>query len=171
MIRIVKATSADAPVLTPLAEKTFWESHGHSAPETDIRNFVAEKYNEDALRNELTDPANIFHFIYADEKLAGFSKIIFDQPIAAVPEQRITKLERIYILGEMLGQPLGHELLQFNIALAKKRQQQGMWLFVWQENKRALRFYERAGFVTVGNFFYKISETHSNPNFQMYLQF
>lgn len=171
MIRILQANAADATLLTPLAQKTFWESHGHSASETDIRNFVEWNYNEAALRKELSDPANIFHFIYADDKLVGYSKIIFDQPIAAVDEPHITKLERIYILGEMLGRPLGHELLQFNIELAKKQQQQGMWLFVWQENHRALRFYERAGFVTVGNFFYKISETHSNPNFQMYLKF
>jgi ribosomal protein S18 acetylase RimI-like enzyme len=64
---------------------------------------------------------------------------------------------------------LGQQLLDFNINLIKENNQAGVWLFVWQENERAINFYIKNGFVVIGSFEYKISENHSNPNYQMLL--
>jgi ribosomal protein S18 acetylase RimI-like enzyme len=54
--------------------------------------------------------------------------------------------------------------------IASANNQKGMWLFVWQKNERAIKFYKKNGFEIIGNFNYKISETHSNPNYQMFLK-
>ena len=82
--------------------------------------------------------------------------------------ENITKLERIYLLKEFY---LGAELFEYNVRLAKENNQKGMWLFVWVENERAVNFYKKNGFVIIGSHDFKISETHSNPNHQMFLGF
>ncbi|MEO6707056.1 MAG: hypothetical protein ABIN04_14540, partial [Ginsengibacter sp.] len=65
---------------------------------------------------------------------------------------------------------LGYNLFEFNRNLARTNNQKGIWLFVWKENERAIRFYKKNGFEVIGNFDFKISETHSNPNYQMLLK-
>jgi diamine N-acetyltransferase len=171
MHEIIKATEKDVALLSSLATNTFIESHGHSAPAADINNYIAEKYNEAILKEELSDPQNIYHIIYYDEKPAGYSKIVYNQPYENSVQQNITKLERIYILQEFYNVQLGKALLQFNVALAKQNQQAGMWLYVWKENTRAFNFYAKVGFIIIGSHNFKISATHSNPNYRLLLMF
>jgi ribosomal protein S18 acetylase RimI-like enzyme len=66
---------------------------------------------------------------------------------------------------------IGLELLKFNIVLSQKNKQTGMWLFVWTQNLKALKFYNNAGFEIIGKHDFEISSTHSNPNFQMLLKY
>jgi ribosomal protein S18 acetylase RimI-like enzyme len=168
---IIKAGANDAQLLSEIAVPTFIESHGHSAKPEDINIYVTEKCSQDFFKKELSDPKNIYHFIYHDNKVAGYSKIIFDTPYANAQENKITKLERIYLLREFYGLKLGQELIQHNIDLSKKNHQKGIWLFVWIENPRAINFYKRNGFAIIGSYDFKISENHSNPNYQMLLKF
>ena len=46
-----------------------------------------------------------------------------------------------------------------------------MWLNVWVENYRAIKFYEKNDFKKVADISFKISETRFNPNYQMYLEY
>jgi diamine N-acetyltransferase len=170
MPEIIKATEKDTTVLVTLATTTFIQSHGHSAPAADINNYIAEKYNEAVLNEELNDPQNIYHIIYHNEKPAGYSKINFNQAYENSAVQNITKLERIYILQEFYNLKLGLALLQYNIELAKQNQQTGLWLYVWKENTRAFNFYTKAGFIIIGSYNFKISATHANPNHQLLLR-
>ena len=171
MISIVKAKEEDYQLLTEIGKATFLESHGHSASKANIDQYVSEKYNHDAFRYELSDPQNIYHIIYYKQQPAGYSKIIFNAPHSNIKEGNVTKLERIYLLKEFYSLKLGAELLKFNIELSRQNKQAGMWLFVWKENPRALNFYKKAGFEVIGSYDFKLTETHSNPNHQMYLKY
>ena len=169
MISIAKVTKEQSQPLSELSRITFLESHGHSAAAEDINNFIAENYNEVALKKELQDVKNIFHILYYNNKAAGLSKIILNYSHPNCKIENVAKLERIYLLKEFYDLRLGQQLLDFNINLIKENNQAGVWLFVWLENERAIHFYKKNGFVVIGNFEYKISETHSNPNHQMIL--
>jgi ribosomal protein S18 acetylase RimI-like enzyme len=171
MVSITKATEKDAALLSELAKITFIQSHGHSAGKEDLDSYMTEKYREDIFKQELSDPLNIYHLLYYNAQPAGFSKIIFDEPYAESIVKNITKLERIYLLKEFYDLKLGKELFDFNAALAKKNNQAGIWLFVWKENERAFKFYKKNGFKIIGSYDFKISERHSNPNYQMVLIF
>jgi len=63
---------------------------------------------------------------------------------------------------------LGYQLFNFNIKLCKKLDQVGIWLNVWTENTRAINFYRKVGFKKIGEYNFKISPTHSNPNHQLF---
>ncbi|MCH2234185.1 MAG: GNAT family N-acetyltransferase [Crocinitomicaceae bacterium] len=171
-IKIVRATSEDATLIAELGEKTFWESHGNSAEKKHVQNFIDNVYNPTAQRKELLDKLNEVYIIYCNNQPAGFSKIIFNSPHEIISGKiNTTKFDRIYILKEFYGQGIGKALFDFNVDLAKKNQQTGLWLFVWVENKRAVRFYETCGFEKIGVHEYRLSPTHTNPNHIMYLEF
>lgn len=46
-----------------------------------------------------------------------------------------------------------------------------MWLYVWKGNDRAIQFYKKAGFKIVGDGFFRLTDTHANPNWQMFLRY
>ena len=54
---------------------------------------------------------------------------------------------------------------------ARKNNQAGLWLYVWTGNDRAIAFYKKKGFKIIADTEFKISPTHSNPNYWMYYQF
>ena len=169
MTSIVKAKEEDFKLLADIGRISFIESHGNSASAVDINMYVSEKYNYDVFKEELNDQKNIYHIIYQNNRPAGYSKIIFNVPHTNIQMENVTKLERLYLLKEFYGLKSGYELFNFNVELSKQNKQEGMWLFVWKENRQAVRFYEKIGFKVIGSYDFKLTETHSNPNHQMVL--
>lgn len=169
MISIVKATLQDAPLLAKIGQQTFMESHGKSAPEKDLNNYMENNLSVENFKNELADSSNIYHLVYSNNRATGYSKIILNTSNKNLKEENITKLERLYILKEFYNLKLGYQLLLFNVNLAKQNSQIGLWLNVWTENKRAINFYKKTGFKIIGEYLFKISTTHSNPNHQFFL--
>ena len=171
MISIVKAEEKDAPLLAHIGRQSFIESHGRSATPTVIDEYVSDKFNLEVMQQELRDLNNFYFIIYHNEQPAGYSKIIFDATHPNISLPHVTKLERLYLLETFYELRLGAELTQFNIDLSKEHHQNGMWLFVWTENERALRFYKKMGFQAIGNFDFKLTDAHANPNYQMLLTY
>lgn len=171
MVRIEKGNIPQLKSFTEVAKTSFLESHGHSASEEDIQNYINSNFNEEQNKTELNNPLSEYHFIFHNDELVGYSKVIFNSGIDPVKETNISKLERIYLLQKVHGTGLGKMLFDFVIELAKTNHQKGIWLFVWIENHRAVNFYQKMGFKIVGSHDFKISETHTNPNHQMYLKF
>jgi ribosomal protein S18 acetylase RimI-like enzyme len=171
MINIIKATVNDADVIAQLGKQTFIESHGHSAQKADIDVFVAKYYNTLTVAKEFDNPMVEYHLIKLNGLAVGFSKIEISSPDNNIPEQHVTKLARLYLLDGYHGQNLGASLFNFNIDLSKTKNDKGIWLHVWVENKKAIRFYQKNGFKIVGEHDYEISKTHTNPNHVMYLKY
>lgn len=169
MNTILRATDKDAEVLVNIGITSFLESHGHSAAKEDIDDYVMSKFDVNTFSKELKDTNNHFYIISHDGIAVGYSKVIFDCPHQNVDLKYVTKMERLYLLKEFHHLKLGLELFNFNLQLSKKKNQSGIYLFVWTENNRALTFYNKLGFKIIGNTYFKISENHSNPNYQMLL--
>jgi ribosomal protein S18 acetylase RimI-like enzyme len=170
-IELRRGQPDDASKLTPLARQTFVESHGHSASDGDIGQYMERKLAEDILRDELADPANWYTLAFLDGMLAGYAKIIFNQPHRVIAATPVAKLERIYTLASVHGRGVGQALWEHQLELAREHGQKGVWLYTWTENHRAIAFYRRNGMVVAGRHDFEISATHSNPNHLMWLDF
>jgi GNAT superfamily N-acetyltransferase len=170
-MRIIKAGPEHAEDLAEIGKNSFWESHGHSASEEDITAYIVRHFNAEAFRKDLTEAANLYHIIYHENQMAGYSKMILNQSNENIVMQPLAKLERLYLTKSFYGLCIGALLFDYNLELAKKMGQKGMCLAVWKDNHRAIKFYVKQGFKTVGTYDFKISETHANPNHIMYLGF
>ena len=169
MVQITTPSPADIPLLSALARKALWESHGHSAAYEDMALYINTKLSEESLLTELLDERNSFYWMHHEGRPAGYSKIILDCPHELVAAQNVTKMERLYFLEAFHGLGLEKQLFDFNLNIAKQANQAGIWLYVWKENRRAILFYQKMGFEIVGEGLFKISDTHYNPNHVMYL--
>ena len=171
MIQIEKATTDDADLLKNLAIATFEESHGHSASNEDIQSYINAKFNLDSIISELAESENLFYLIHFNNELVGYSKIILNSVYNEKTPSNSTKLERLYVLKKHHGTPIGRTLMDFNIQLARDNNQCGMWLYVWTENHRAIRFYKKFGFLKIAETIFQISAKHANPNWIMNMTF
>ncbi len=171
MIEIRKATLKDVELISEIAGKTFIESHGHSASELNISNYVKHNYNVDTFIKELQNSENNYYLVYYNKVLAGFSNIQFNKIYPKIENKAVAKLDRIYILKSFYGLTIGKVLFDFNEKLAIENHQFGIWLYVWTENERSIQFYSKNNFKIKDNTFFEISKTHSNPNYIMYKEF
>lgn len=146
-------------------------AHGHSAPKKDISSYIEANFSVENFKKEISNPDFEYYLIYHSSKVAGFSKIIFNDKNIHIPDNHVTKMERLYLLKEFYGLDIGLKLMNFNSKLAQKKEQFGIWLEVWIENFRAIKFYEKVGFKIVGKANFTVSKAHSNPNYIMYLKF
>ena len=171
MVSIVRATDKDFKLLADLGKKTFFESHGLSAEQKDLDTYSNTRYSYDFLKKDLKDSNNIYHIIFFENRPVGYSKIIPNYPNLIIESKNVTKLEKIFLLKEYYDQKLGAQLFNYNVSISKALHQSGMWLYVWIENPRAINFYIKNGFKIIGNYDFKVSETHTNPNYQMFLKY
>ena len=171
MITIRKATIEDVDILSSLSKEAFLPAHGHSAPKKDISSYIQANFSVDNFKKEIKNSAFEYYLIYHTSNIAGFSKVIFNYPTHHIAHVKVTKMERLYLLKEFYGLEIGLKLMDFNTKLAQKKEQSGIWLEVWIENFRAIKFYKKVGFEIVGKANFTVSKTHSNPNYIMYLEF
>ena len=99
-----------------------------------------------------------FYFAYLKNELVGYFKL---NKIAAQAEQfaeQSIELERIYVVEDFQNQGIGKLMLLKAIEFAQKYKPKFIWLGVWQENKNAVRFYEKLGFQKFGTHPYFIGK-------------
>jgi ribosomal protein S18 acetylase RimI-like enzyme len=171
MVHIRKATIEDIASIEEIGSTTFLETYLVNTPKAAVETFIEKAFDSDTLAEELRNPNIHYYFIYHNDALAGYSKIIFNAPNINIDNQQITKLDRLYVLKEYHGKNIGKQLFQQTIEVSKKEQQNGLWLYVWIENKRAINFYKKNNFKVVGQFDFILSETRSNPNDVLYLAY
>ena len=170
-ILIRRAKEDDHKIIVDIGRVAVELAHRDSCSPADMDDYLTKHYNEDAIREELNNPANIYHIIFCDDQPAGFSKIVLNAEHPNIPNKNVTKLDRIYLLSSFYDRKLGFHLLHHNVAFSKENDQCGMWLFTWTENQRAVNFYKRNGFTIIGDHKFKVSDTHYNPNYHMYLSY
>jgi ribosomal protein S18 acetylase RimI-like enzyme len=171
MVSFKSLTDSDAGLLATIGRVTLLESHGHSSTEEVMQAYVTKSFSEEACRAELTNAANVFSAVFYNNQPAGYFKIIYNKPHPATLIVPITKLERLYLLKEFYDLKLGHLLLQQAIENSKAGGDKGMWLEVWQGNDRAVRFYQKQGFQTIGETRFRLTATHANPAWVMLMEY
>lgn len=61
-------------------------------------------------------------------------------------DENALEIERIYVLKEFLGKKVGQVLYEKAIEISTQKEVDFVWLGVWEENQRAIRFYHKNGF-------------------------
>ena len=148
-VPIRPAGPQDATALAELAAVTFRAAYSAGQPAATER-YIAEHYGPTLQAAELEDPRLTYLVVDLDDALIGFAMLASDEHHPAVPASSPVRLSRIYVAPTRLGAGIGGRLMERSIAEASADRHDVMWLTVWAENARAVAFYERWDFMTVG---------------------
>ena len=150
-MHIRKLTNSDAEQLQEISRLTFAETFNEVNSAEDMQKYLNEKLSLEQLKSELENPHSEFYFVEEEHRALGYLKLNFKDAQTEIKDENAVEIERIYVLKECIGRGLGQFLMEKAIEIAKKRNCNEIWLGVWDENYRALRFYEKNGFEVFGN--------------------
>lgn len=143
-VRIKKVSIVDINQLQEIGKLTFAETYSSSNSEENMNEYMESGFSTEKLKIELADKNSDFYFAELDNKIIGYLKINFGY---SQTDNNSLEIERIYVLKEYHGKKVGQLLYGKAIGIAKQKKVDHVWLNVWEGNKRAIKFYEKNGFV------------------------
>ena len=145
------ATRKDVPLLAELGACTFRES-SPITPREDVESYVRENFTPEKLLACLNIKNASALMLEKNGQAIGYALLSPGKaPNQLVPPHSI-QIKWLYILEEWTGRKLGDVLMARCHEHARHLGIGSVWLTVWKNNRRAIRFYERWGFRKVGTF-------------------
>lgn len=147
---IRRASGGDASLLRDLAESTFRGAYGAVSDPVEIANYIATHFTPESVTARLEDPASLFYLAFLGERSIGYAELRDEPPPECVTGRKPVQLSRIYLEQSAIGRGVGAALMKACLEEASRRGCDTIWLSVWDQNHRAVAFYEAWGFRNVG---------------------
>lgn len=136
--------------LVKISRQTFEEAFEKDNDSVDFKNYMDKAFATETLKEELSNTNTFFYFVTEGGTLVAYFKLNVGNAQSDVKLEDSMELERIYVLAEHQGSGLGEQILSKVKTLALQHHKTMLWLGVWEENKRAIQFYQRQGFHKFG---------------------
>jgi ribosomal protein S18 acetylase RimI-like enzyme len=122
-LRIRRATADDADAVADVWLASFKATYPFppAHPDEDVRRWI---------RDEIVPRDETFVAVEADRGIVGFMSLREDD------------VDHLYVHPDRFDRGIGSRFIE----IAKDRRPSGLWLYTFQVNDRARRFYERRGF-------------------------
>ncbi len=146
MIEIRKAGLADLDKLHPLGRDTFYHSFKDANTVEDMNNYLAANFTREKIEEQLTNRDSIFYLALDKDVAVGYLKLNRGPAQTDIQDDSSLEIERIYVKVGLQGSGIGQQLFETAVATAKENKAAYIWLGVWDQNTRAIKFYERHGF-------------------------
>ncbi|MEO5788895.1 MAG: GNAT family N-acetyltransferase [Gelidibacter sp.] len=147
-MNIRKVSLKDLETLKDIGKLTFVETFASVNSQENMTEYLENAFSTEKLKAELTDKNSEFYFAELDGKAIGYLKVNVGESQTELKIKNALEIERIYVLKEFHGKKVGQLLYDKALELAKEKHVEHIWLGVWEENHRAISFYEKNGFVT-----------------------
>ena len=157
-MQIRKLDITDLENLQKISITTFRETFEEVNSEEDMQKYLDENLNLERLKSELENPNSEFYFIENENKNLGYLKLNFGNAQTEKVEENYFEIERIYVLKAFLGQKIGQILFDKAIEIGREKNLEYVWLGVWEENHRAIKFYKKNGFEIFGKHDFVLGE-------------
>lgn len=146
-ITIRRVTKSHIHDLQEIGKQTFFETFSADNTEKNMKEYLDAGFSEKKLTSELEDEFSEFYFAKLGNRVIGYLKVNFGNSQTEIKDQKSMEIERIYVLKEFQGKQVGQLLYDKALEIAKSNNLEFVWLGVWEKNPRAIRFYEKNGFV------------------------
>ena len=107
---------------------------------------MKEQFNRELLIKEVGAKDNIFLLAFWNDDPAGYARLRLNNIPPELPDKNAIEISRIYAATSFIGKGVGHLLMDKSLEIARENGKTTVWLGVWKENDRAIRFYKKWGF-------------------------
>ena len=161
-VKIRSANKNDITSLTSIGYKTFYDTFAQHNTQENMLLYLMQSFNIEKQTLEINEPQTIFLLAEIEDSVVGYVKLKGNNSCDGIKGTKPIELERIYTLQEYIGKGIGAELMNASIKEAKERGFDSIWLGVWENNERAIRFYEKLGFSVVGSHIFMLGNDKQN---------
>ena len=153
MVIVEKVRLNEIDKLQAISRKTFGETFADRNTAENMNKYLNEELSIAKLTAELNNPDSEFYFALLNTEPIGYLKLNRGQAQSDIKDGGSLEIERIYVSKEFHGKKVGQALYEKAIEIAKNIGVEYVWLGVWEENSKAIKFYTKNGF--------KAFDTHS----------
>lgn len=158
VIETIKVTIREINTLQSISRQTFSETFSSSNSEENMKMYLEEGFSKEKLMQELEDEHTVFYFATCNDAVIGYLKLNFGASQTELKDAKAVEIERIYVLKEFHGKKVGQILYDKAVEIATQKKAAYVWLGVWEENPRAIRFYKKNGFVAFDTHLFKLGD-------------
>lgn len=153
---ITKVSPNQVEALQKIARQTFYETFSEYNSEENMKTYLDEVLSVEKLAAELDNPDSEFYFATAKNEIVGYLKINFGDSQTELKDSEALEIERIYVTKAFHGKKVGQLLYDKAIEIAKHKKVDYVWLGVWEENRKAIHFYQKNGFFEFDKHIFKL---------------
>ena len=157
-MEIVKATVQHLDELLEFARDNFLLTYGHMNTKDNMRDYLQTTFSYKSFQYEFLDPESDFYVILLGNKIIGYYKSNVGDAQTEDNLPNSLELERVYVTDSLKGQGLGRKMIDHAIAQAKSKNLDFIWLGVWEKNQKAIAFYEKMGFKSIGTHVFQLGD-------------
>lgn len=147
-ITITVATVGDHEILRQIAEDTFTETYAGLNAKEDMERYIKMNFSVEKVKEELANVNSQFFLAFDSEGVIGYLKVNTGEAQTALQDPSALEIERIYVRARYHGKNVGKLFYEKAVTVARQMDKKSIWLGVWEHNPKAIRFYEKNGFVT-----------------------
>ena len=151
-------TPGDLPKLAALGRDTFIETFGTLYSKEDLQSFLTKAYSEEVIAEELADPKLSHQVIEHQDQLIAFIKIGPVHVPAKNPAPNAMEIWQIYVRREFISHGLGKSLMDWAFTQFEAARAGEIYVSVFCENHRAIRFYQNYGFQKCGEYRFPVGD-------------
>jgi len=166
--RLRLATTADALAVSSLISRVWSKHFAYSVTPADLADFLETKLSPKQI--ELDIQSESMRFLLAtstaseadastDEAVMGVAQLVLGttEPCLTLPKP--VELQRLYVDDAYHGTGVAKGLVDGVGELARKEGFESLWLGVWEDNVRGMKFYGKMGFETKGEHTFLVGES------------
>jgi diamine N-acetyltransferase len=157
-IEIKKIGMVDIHELVIISKQTFAETFAAVNTPENMEKYLNDNFTVEKLTSELKNPNSEFYFAQLDHTVMGYLKINLGPAQTENKDKKALEIERIYVLAAFHGKKVGQILYETAYTIAKDSNADYLWLGVWEENTRAIGFYQKNGFVVFDKHIFKLGD-------------
>jgi diamine N-acetyltransferase len=180
---IKKVTENELPTLIAVARETFIAAFAQQNNPDDFAAYIESAFTFAVFKKELDTEGSVFYLVYNDHELIGYFKLnhgkiphdaislddsVVGKFISRVNDNlaatkvadyvKMTELERIYLTENTHGKGFAALMINEIVQLSKAENSTFIWLGVWENNLKAIKFYQKSGFSKFGEHLFIIGD-------------
>ena len=156
------ADRTEAALICDLARTTFLDTYALQNTEADTAFYLAQNFTVEKITAEFDEPNALFFLAFLNDELVGYAKVRTVEHPLQLKGRRHLEIERIYVKQGFQGHKIGYRLIRHCIETAKAAGFEVIWLGVWEENRKAIEFYEKVGFQVFGTHPFQFGNSPQN---------
>ena len=148
----------DTPKLASLGRDTFIETFGPLYRKEDLDHFLEESYSDTVISAELSDPKLTHRVIEFKNELIAFIKVGPVHVPTKYPSPDAAEIWQIYVRQAFLGKGFGNHLMNWALSHFQLIKASEIYVSVFSENSKAIRFYEKYGFKKIDEYDFLVGD-------------
>lgn len=153
---------SECNILADISRSTFFETFVEYNTSEDMDQYLAEHCVTSKIEAEMMEENTLFFFAEYNKDIIGFVKLKLNKVLEKFSNAKSIEIERLYVSQTHHSLKIGASLMAHCIDIAQKGDYEIIFLAVWEHNHKAIKFYEKWGYVPFGSHIFLLGTDKQN---------